>query len=186
MASTNPDSMTNAQGEFAPSVPRDEPLTTKGHQVGKKVSPADHAPEFSAKTLPAGSAPANRTFRPNSKSETPGQADNADVLRSHGKESTYTSAEATLGGTDSGAVNTGLGYPGQGQTSSELKHASKHGGAGLEDMGGSGMTDGGNAAAKALQAEERGEGPTPEHYRQTAGAADMLPESAESVAAQRD
>ena len=30
MAAKNPDSMTNAQGEFMPRKPGDEPLTTKG------------------------------------------------------------------------------------------------------------------------------------------------------------
>ena len=118
------------------------------HKPGVKASPADHAPEFSAKTLPPGSAPADRTFQPNATSEVPGQADNDATLRSHGKESTYTTADSTLGGSTSAAVHTGLGHPGQGQTATEIRHEGKHKrereGAGLEGVGatgGSGMVD---------------------------------------------
>ena len=85
----------------------------------------DAAPEFTAKTLPPGSAPESNTFKPNNISEVPGQADNPDVERSHGKESTKTSASDTLGGSTSADVHTGLGHPGQGQTSSELRDADK-------------------------------------------------------------
>ena len=101
----------------------------------------DAAPEFSAKTLPPGSAPADRTFAPNPISEVPGQADNASVERDHGKESTKTTASSTLTGATSGDVHTGLGHPGSGQTSSELRHdgehtSTKHGG-GLAGVGAS-------------------------------------------------
>ncbi|KAL8809557.1 MAG: hypothetical protein Q9200_003315, partial [Gallowayella weberi] len=130
MAARNADSITNAQGEVHPSVPRDEPLTTSGHKPGILVG-NDTAPEFSAKTLPAGSAPADRTFQPNATSEVPGQADNDNVLRSHGKESTHTTASSTLGGATSGDVHTGLGKPVQGQTSHDR-------GGGLAGVGASG------------------------------------------------
>lgn len=56
----------------------------------------------------------------------PGQADNSSVERDHGKESTKTTASSTLGGATSGDVHTGLGHPGQGQTSTELRHDGKH------------------------------------------------------------
>lgn len=110
------------------------------HKPGVLVG-NDAAPEFSAKTLPPGSAPADRTFKPNPISEVPGQADNASVERDHGKESTKTTASDTLGGATSGDVHTGLGHPGQGQTSSELRHdgehtSKKHGG-GLAGVGAS-------------------------------------------------
>ena len=82
----------------------------------------DAKPEFHAQTLPPGSAPASNTFTPNPTSEVPGQADNDAVLRGHGKESTQTTASSTLGGATSADVHTGLGHPGQGQTSSELRH----------------------------------------------------------------
>lgn len=220
MSSTrNIDSVTN-QGEFQPSVPRDEPLTTKGvglssqfpntrptaffspeqqlttpppqHQVGQKVSPADNAPEFSAQTLPAGSAPADRTFQPNTTSEVPGQADNENVLRSHGKESTYTSASDTLGGTDSGAMHTGLGHPGQGQTSSELRHdGDKHRNrqrAGLEGIGatgGSGMVDERvNASQRGLERDEAVASGT-RGDKGALGAEEQIPASAQDVAAER-
>jgi hypothetical protein len=80
------------------------------------VSEADRAPEFSAQVLPAGSAPASKTFTPN-----------PDL----NNQKTFTSASSTLVGADSGTVHTGLGHPGQGQSSSELHDGSKkQGGAG--------------------------------------------------------
>ena len=141
-ATRNADSMTNAQGEFNPKVPRSEPLTTSGHQIGQKVSPADHAPEFSAKVLPAGTAPEERTFAPNPAGEVPGQADNP--------ESTVQSDPLDFPGATSGDVHKGFGHPGQGQTSSELRnegqHTSKKVGSGLEGagaQGGSGLREDG-------------------------------------------
>ncbi|KAI4176668.1 MAG: hypothetical protein LQ343_000960 [Gyalolechia ehrenbergii] len=154
MASRNPDSMTNAQGEFQPHKPRDEPLTTHGHKPGVLVG-NDTAPEFSAKTLPPGSAPADRTFKPNNISEVPGQADNPDVLRSHGKESTHTTASSTLGGATSGDVYQGLGKPMQGQSSSELHDRQSRGG-GLAGVGASGAASGNQMADERMQPSQRG------------------------------
>jgi len=191
MASTNPDSMTPAQGEFQPSRPRDEPLTTKGHKPGTIASEEDAAPEFNAQTLPAGSAPAANTFTPNSTSETPGQADNADTLRAHGKESTYTSAESTLGGTDSAAVHTGLGHPGQGQTTNELKKDGKHTSTreasspeGTGATGGGGLRDLGSHEARRLADDHNDEGPIPsrEHNATITGSESKDPVTAEEVA----
>ncbi|KAL8919128.1 MAG: hypothetical protein Q9172_005132, partial [Xanthocarpia lactea] len=105
MAARNPDSINEAKGPVHPSRPRDEPLTTHGHKPGVLVG-NDAAPEFNAKTLPPGSAPADRTFQPNSTSEVPSQANNDNVLRSHGKESTHTPASSTLGGATSADVHT--------------------------------------------------------------------------------
>lgn len=87
-------------------------------------------------TLPAGSAPPESTFQPDPISETPGQANNEDALRSHGKESTYTSAESTLGGATSADVHTGFGHPGQGTTAADKQHGS---GGGLIGRGASGQ-----------------------------------------------
>ena len=56
----------------------------------------------------------------------PGQALNDDNDRLHGKESTKTTASSTLGGATSGDVHTGMGHPGQGQTSNELRHDGQH------------------------------------------------------------
>ncbi|KAK5047293.1 hypothetical protein LTR84_006815 [Exophiala bonariae] len=143
MAARNADSMTNAQGEFHPRKPRDEPMQTSGHQIGQKVSEADHAPEFSAQTLPPGTAPKDSTFTPNPVNETPGQANNPDVQRSHGKEGVATDALSTLPGATSKDVHTGLGHPGQGQTSREVRQATKATGA-----GGTGLNEGGSGAGK--------------------------------------
>ncbi|KAL8849540.1 MAG: hypothetical protein Q9221_005474 [Calogaya cf. arnoldii] len=148
MAARNPDSITNAQGEVHPSHPRDEPLTTHGHKPGVLVG-NDTAPEFSAKTLPPGSAPTDRTFQPNNISEIPGQADNENVLRSHGKESTHTTASSTLGGATSGDVHTGLGKPVQGQNSSDR-------GGGLAGVGASGAASGNQMVDTEMQAGQRG------------------------------
>ena len=125
------------------------------HQPGVKVG-NDAAPEFHAQTLPPGSAPADRTFQPNPISETPGQADNDNVLRSHGKEGTYTSAESTLGGSTSGDVHTGLGKPIQGQTSHEKRNEPDHEGSGLVGVGASGAASGNQTADERLDPKQRG------------------------------
>jgi len=118
--------MTTAQDGFHAKVPRSEPLTTRGHAPGVLVG-NDAVPTFHAETLPAGSAPADRTFKPNPVSETPGQADNDAMLASEGKESTYTSAESTLGGATSADVHTGLGKPLSGQVANDNKEKSQKG-----------------------------------------------------------
>ena len=162
--------------------------------MGSKHSPADHAPEFHAKTLPPGSAPANRTFQPNPESEVPGQADNANLDRSHGKESTQTTATSTLTGADSGSVHTGLGHPGQGQTSSELrndgKHTSKREGAGLEGIGarvgdaeGKGEID--QVSRPANRGVARDEAASGQRGTEALVAEERIPESADSVASGR-
>ena len=59
--------------------------------------------------------------------------------RTHGKESTRTDPAATLTGATSKDVHTGLGHPGSGQTSTEIRHEGAHGrkkqSAGLEGVG---------------------------------------------------
>ncbi|KAL0938062.1 uncharacterized protein CTRU02_207793 [Colletotrichum truncatum] len=134
-ATRNIDSVNPKQGEFHPSVPRSEPLTTKGHAPGTKVGNDAH-PEFHAQAYPAGTAPSENTFRPNATSETPGQALNPDI-----DPSSRTGATDFPGAT-SADVHTGLGKPIQGQTSAEL-HGSNVGrrnkeSAGLEGVGASG------------------------------------------------
>lgn len=91
----------------------------------------DAAPEFHAQTLPAGTAPASRTFTPNTQSEIPGQAMNPDI-----SEETWTSASDTLGGATSADVHQGLGNPGSGQTSNELRGKRKKERSGLTGVGG--------------------------------------------------
>ncbi|KAL8747240.1 MAG: hypothetical protein Q9190_000859 [Brigantiaea leucoxantha] len=157
MASRNADSITNAQGEVHPSKPRDEPLTTHGHKPGI-LTGNDTVPEFHAKTLPPGSAPADRTFKPNPVSEVPGQALNDSVERSHGKESTKTTASSTLGGATSGDVYTGLGKPMQGQTVSDTKGGKNPGGhgGGLVGVGASGAPSGNQMVDERMQESQRG------------------------------
>jgi len=108
-AAKNPDSVTN-QGEFHSRVAPSEPLEKGGHKPGVLASPADHAPEFSAQTLPAGTAPASSTYTPN------------PDLNNQGM---YQSASSTLTGADSASVHTGLGHPGSGMTSQELHDGSR-------------------------------------------------------------
>ncbi|TVY65639.1 hypothetical protein LSUE1_G006976 [Lachnellula suecica] len=127
-ASRNSEAVSN-QGEFHSSVPRSEPLTTKGHAPGVKVG-NDAAPEFSAETLPAGTAPADRTFQPDTTSSIPGQANNPNVTKE-----TWTSAQDTIGGATSADVHTGLGHPGSGQTSNELHGTEKRDRNGLAGVG---------------------------------------------------
>ncbi|KAF3041075.1 hypothetical protein E8E12_003191 [Didymella heteroderae] len=110
--SQNPDAVAN-QGFFAGHVKPSEPLMTGGHQPGRIVSEADAAPEFRAKTLPAGTAPKSSTYTPN-----------PDLHN----QRMFTSASSTLVGADSGSVHTGLGHPVWGQTSQELHDNSKHSG----------------------------------------------------------
>ncbi|KAL8898427.1 MAG: hypothetical protein Q9207_006705 [Kuettlingeria erythrocarpa] len=156
MAARNADAMVN-KGEFQPHKPRDEPLTTHGHKPGVKVG-NDEAPEFSAKTLPPGSAPDSRTFKPNNVSEIPSQANNPDVLRSHGKEDTHTTASSTLGGATSADVHTGLGKPIHGQTSREL-HGGKPGygrEGGLAGVGSSEAASSNQMADERTQPTQRG------------------------------
>ena len=127
------------------------------HKPGVLVG-NDAAPEFHAKTLPPGSAPTDRTFKPNATSEVPGQADNDAVERSHGKESTKTTAESTLGGATSADVHTGSGHPGQGQSSRELRHDRNnpggHGG-GLAGVGAA-APSGNQMVDERTQPEQRG------------------------------
>jgi len=185
--------MTNAQGEFNPHKPRSEPMEKKGHQMGQKVSPADNAPEFSAKTLPPGTAPKESTYQPNPQGEVPGQALNDNVDRSHGKEGVRTDPLSTMPGATSADVHTGLGHPGQGQTSTEIRKDGKHtsskapsGPEGAGAPGGLGMREADDhmdPEFRRLQ-ESHDHGPTTGHNVSLPGAEDMVPENAEFVAAE--
>ena len=84
------------------------------HAPGVKVG-NDAAPEFNAQTLPAGTAPSDRTFAPNAQNEIPGQAMNPNISKE-----TWTSAQDTIGGATSADVHTGYGHPGSGQTGKEI------------------------------------------------------------------
>ncbi|KAI9781577.1 MAG: hypothetical protein M1816_002250 [Peltula sp. TS41687] len=90
-------------------------------QAGRPVGPEDDILEFHGKVLPPGSAPKDSTFDPNA-DDGPSQAANSDVA-----EDAQTSAMDTIGGATSADVHRGYGHPGQGQTSTELRHDGQHG-----------------------------------------------------------
>ncbi|KAK5116419.1 hypothetical protein LTR62_007966 [Meristemomyces frigidus] len=122
-ANRNTDALAGQQqnggsGEFSSRIGRDEPMQTGGHQPGKLVG-NDAVPEFNAETLPAGTAPADRTFKPNPTDTTPPSQQSRD---SSSIEADAEQASALdMPGATSGSVNTGVGKPVQGQTSSELR-----------------------------------------------------------------
>ncbi|KXH61824.1 hypothetical protein CSAL01_12786 [Colletotrichum salicis] len=174
----NVESINYKQGEFHPSVPRSEPLTTKGHAPGTKVG-NDAYPEFHAQAYPAGTAPKENTFQPQNAQENPGQALNPEATA-------YTAAHDFPGAT-SGDVHTGLGKPMQGQTSAEL-HGTNLGrrdkeSAGLEGVGTSSKH---NFRERRLDVdlEPNSRGKTKD-ASDTLGAEERLPVSAGEVASQR-
>ncbi|KAF1980107.1 hypothetical protein BU23DRAFT_522024 [Bimuria novae-zelandiae CBS 107.79] len=87
--------------KFHSSTAPSEPLTSKGHQIGKLVG-NDAVPEFHAQAVPTGTAPASNTFTPN-----------PDL----NNQCMYQEASSTIGGATSTDVHKGRGHPGQGQTS---------------------------------------------------------------------
>ena len=196
--SANPDSVAN-QGEFRSKVAPSEPLTTKGvssinfffkgiihtntpqHAPGVQVG-NDAIPEFSAKTMPAGTAPADRTFQPNPISENLGQAANPDA-----PAESQTSASDTISGASSADVHQGLGLPIQGQSSQQLHGSGVSKGA----KEGNGLIGVGANASDSVR--ERGldidvpkgsRGKSGEDRQDILGAEERVPASAEDVAAE--
>ncbi|KAK4574990.1 hypothetical protein LTR86_000840 [Recurvomyces mirabilis] len=173
-----------ASGEFHSKVGRDEPMQTSGHKPGLNVG-NDTVPEFSAQTLPAGTAPKDSTFQPNPVDTVPPTQQSRDNSSIEG-DAEQASALDFPGGATSGSVNTGLGKPMQGQTSSELRH-DKSGGTGLDGIksGAQGKTvdprQPENANQRALDSDvaQTGRGDVG-----GAAAQDREPESASSVAAE--
>lgn len=105
-----------------------------------KLNPEDNKPEFHAEAYPPGTAPSSKAYEPQP-NDVGSQALNPNVERGHGKESTKTTAGSTLGGPTSQDLDTGLGKPMQGQTSTEIRHEGHHhrrnDGSGLEGVGAS-------------------------------------------------
>ncbi len=162
-----------------PYLPKTKPtLTLSQHAPGVKVG-NDLAPEFAAQTLPAGTAPTERTFKPNPVSETPGQGNNPNIAKE-----TWTSASDTIGGATSADVHTGLGHPGSGQTSSELRSGNSER-AGLE---GRGVAGGDSFAERGLDTDRskgvRGYGGETDNRGEILGAEEREPVGAEEVAAE--
>jgi len=81
--------------------------------MGVQASPNDRVPEYHAETLPAGTAPKSRTFQPNPSPEDSGIP--------------VPNPDRSFPGATSADVHTGLGHPGQGETSTELRHDGSHG-----------------------------------------------------------
>lgn len=142
----------------------------------------DAPPEFNAQTLPAGTAPSDRTFAPNTQNEIPGQAMNPNISKE-----TWTSAQDTIGGATSADVHTGYGHPGSGQTSKEL-HGDGNFPGKREKKGLAGV-----GADQSDVFRERGQnidfptgtkGKSGVNREGIVGVEERLPESAESVAAE--
>jgi len=170
-------------GEFRARIERDEPLTTHGHKPGVLVG-NDAAPEFHAKTLPAGSAPASRTFKPDTDNEVPPDGTDADAAQPN--------AADTIIGATSADVHTGLGHPGAGQSSAEIHHDGqshrKNPGQSLEGTGATAGQSGINAHDPAFADQRALNKDNAKVDGRDAGGApaqDRLPESAETVAAER-
>ncbi|TVY56159.1 hypothetical protein LCER1_G003310 [Lachnellula cervina] len=177
-ANRNPESVSN-QGEFHSRVPRSEPMTTKGHAPGVKVG-NDAAPEFSAQTLPAGTAPAENTFQPNTQSSIPGQANNPNISKE-----TWTSAQDSLPGATSADVHTGIGHPGSGQTSNELHGTEKKERSGVAGRGGSDGTDTVRERGQDIDFPKGTKGYSGVNREDIQGAEEREPVSAEFVASER-
>jgi len=149
---------------------------------------------FQAKTLPPGSAPPESTFKPNNISDVPPVA---NMSNKSDPEAPQTKASDTIQGATSGDVHTGLGHPGQGQSSKELHDGSKSGGmGGPEGVGGTApvanLVDAHqpeHADQRALNKDDakvgRGSaGGDAAQDRGGAAAQDRIPESADTVAAE--
>lgn len=143
-------------------------------------------PEFSAKTLPPGTAPKESTFKPNPINEVPGQANNPDV---DGSDAPGSTGALDMPGATSADVHTGYGHPGQGQTTSELRNEGQHhnkrqglGNVGQAE-GGSGLHGDESAEAKRLQSDHVGGNLNEREFNASLkGAEDREPVQAEQVA----
>lgn len=177
------------QGEFHARVPRSSPMTTGGvgsprvvgikryltirqHAPGVKVG-NDAVPEFSAQTLPAGTAPPKHTFQ---QSPIPGENMNPDIA-----SEVRTPANEAMSGATSGDVHRGLGQPVWGQSSHELRGDGK----GKHGLAGVGADPRDSVRERALDIDTpkdtRGKGGISRYN--IPGAEERLPETAESVAA---
>ncbi|KAF2259350.1 hypothetical protein CC78DRAFT_586083 [Lojkania enalia] len=177
-ASKNADAVANQDGQFGSRVPGSEPLESSGHKPGVLASEKDRAPEFHAQTLPPGTAPSEATYEPN-----------PDL----NNQRMYQAASTTIGGATTADVHTGLGHPGQDQTSAELRHDGQRGGS-KQGTGVSRFGEQGNDPndIKYLErdpthAAQRNLGEVPSGQRGTTGgpaAEERFPEGAETVASE--
>lgn len=162
-------------------------MPSSQHQPGKLVG-NDKLPEFQAETLPAGSAPASKTFQPDVNAAS--QDGTAPPVQRYYKdgvgEGETADAASTIQGATSAQVHQGLGKPVQGQSSKELRSEAQGGLGGPEGVGGS---------ARQATVDPH----LPEHKGQRAldkdeavigrsdvpSAEERIPQSAESVASER-
>lgn len=195
--SANPDSVVN-QGEFHSSIPPAEPMHHHGHNMKTKVGNEAH-PESHVEVLPPGTAPQDRSFRPNTTNMVPGrdEASNLDEISGSGGD--------ILPGATSKDVENDWNRPTQGQTSRELhgSGAAKgqkegHGLAGQagdpvphqrRDLPRSSQVTG-EATSDAFGTrqdlpEEYVGKPQHEFQKDTTGAEDKLPVSSEELASER-
>ncbi|KAH8648428.1 hypothetical protein BX600DRAFT_475241 [Xylariales sp. PMI_506] len=178
-ATRNTESLASQNIQFHSRVPPSEPLTTKGHKPGVKVG-NDAAPEFHVETYPAGTAPRENAFEPQTESEIPGRAANpeADMFTTDARES--------LPGATSQQVHTGLGKPLQGQEGRELhgEHRKrKKEGTGIASRGGSTGEDTVRQLGADLP-EGVSKGTRGKFHPDYPGAEERIPESAETVASE--
>ncbi|KAL1592391.1 hypothetical protein SLS60_011470 [Paraconiothyrium brasiliense] len=144
-------------------------LTNSQHQPGKLVG-NDAVPEFSAQTLPAGTAPASSTYTPNP------DLNNQEM---------YQDASSTIGGATSADVHTGLGHPGSGQTSSELHGTKKRDRTGLTGLTSTMETNDKVTGKDPYFAHQRNLEDVPAGQRGNIGgppAQERVPETADTVA----
>jgi hypothetical protein len=170
-----------AQNKVRPPLHHLTSLNNAQHHPGVHVG-NDAAPEFHAKTLPPGTAPKEHTFQPNVTAQTdvPGASHPQT-----GKE-TYVSAQDTIGGATSADVHTGLGKPIQGQTSGE-DELDKKGQQTGDNLGNLHHRDPFKEKGVDVDHEKGGKVVGEKEDRATMkDALDREPETAESVAAERD
>ncbi|KAF2213130.1 hypothetical protein CERZMDRAFT_96798 [Cercospora zeae-maydis SCOH1-5] len=172
-----------AKGQFSAAVPQPEPTISDKHQPGKIIPGSNDAvPEFSAEVLPAGSAPTEHTYEPQTEGEAP-------PLQNYYKdgvgEGQTAKASDTIMGATSGDVHQGLGKPVEGQSSKELRDGT-HTSGGVEAVGGRANQstvnphDPHHMSQRALDKDDAVVG-----RGDKASAEDREPQSAESVASER-
>ncbi|OAA52185.1 hypothetical protein BBO_00026 [Beauveria brongniartii RCEF 3172] len=157
-ASKNADSVVAQHAEIHSRVPASEPLTRKGHAPGVLVG-NDRVPDFKAETYPPGTAPASQTFRPNPQGLIPaGSEDGSNGAKASSTIAGATSADELHGG-----------------------HLKKEGHFAAPANGDFSMED--SIGSRKLDVGREGRGKASENYPTAEG---RVPESAETVAAERD
>ncbi|OCL08837.1 hypothetical protein AOQ84DRAFT_376380, partial [Glonium stellatum] len=108
-------------------------MVTNTNQASRPPQPP--RPNLPRPNPPPGTAPDDPTFTPQPTAVT-GRGKDAKVDTTQDAGPVYTDPDATtsppsaadtLGGATSAGVNCGLGHPGQGQTSVEVRHDGQHG-----------------------------------------------------------